>query len=100
MRASYTQNNSKSIVCVLIYTYMIHNLKGCVYRMCSVYFGGVLGMLDVADRVKPVEDIDIGRTRWAHEVLDETQRFIKLGILRCVGIFIPTIRGAQQCSDG
>jgi hypothetical protein len=31
-------------------------------------------MLDVADCGKPVEDIDIGRMRWAREFLDETQR--------------------------
>ena len=71
------------------------------YTSEEVKFGGVLGTLDVADRVKPVEDVDIGRMRWACEVLDETQRFSKApGTLRCVGIFIPRARGAQQCSDG
>ena len=67
----------------------------------EVKFGGVLGMLNVADRVKPVEDIDIGRVRLACEVLDEPERFSKVvGTLRCVGIFIPRARGAQQLSDG
>ena len=71
------------------------------YTQYEVKFGGVLGTLDAADRVKPVEDIDIGRTRWACEVLGETQRFseVFLGILRCVGIFIQRARVTQQCSE-
>ena len=48
------------------------------YTSDEVKFGGVLGVLDVADRVQPVDDIDIGRMRWACEVLDETQRFSKV----------------------
>jgi hypothetical protein len=47
------------------------------YTPEQVKFGGVPGMLDVAGRVKPVGDIDIGRMLWAGEVLDESQRFNK-----------------------
>jgi hypothetical protein len=35
------------------------------YSPDEVNVGGVLGMLDVAYRVKPVAYIDIGRMRWA-----------------------------------
>ena len=63
----------------------------------EVKFGGLLGMLDVADRVEPLEDIGIGRMRCACEVLDGTQRFSKvLGTLRRVGILIPRIRGTSN----
>ena len=48
------------------------------YTPEEVKCGVALGMLEVADRVKPVEDIDIGRTRWACEGLEETQRFRKV----------------------
>ena len=45
------------------------------YSPEEVKFGGVLGMLDVAYRVQPVDDIDIARMRWACKVLDETHIF-------------------------
>ena len=44
----------------------------------SVKFGGVLGMLDVTDRVKPISEMDVGRMRWACGVLDETHKFSKV----------------------
>jgi len=61
--------------------YMIKKMVGessARYIPEEVKLGGVHGMLDVADRVKPVEDIDIVRTSWAREVLDEPQRFSKV----------------------
>ena len=75
------------------------------YTQYEVKFGGVLGTLDAADRVKPVEDIDIGRMRWARGVFDEPQRFSMVfwgmgRTLWCVRIFAAWTRGTQQCSDG
>ena len=56
----------------------------------EVKFGGVLGMLNVADRAKLVEDIDIGRVRWACEVVYETQSFNKvLGDIAVCGDLYP-----------
>ena len=37
----------------------------------AVKFGGCFGMLDLEDRVKPFDELDVGRMRWACEVLDE-----------------------------
>ena len=48
------------------------------YRPEEVKFGGVLGMLDVADRVKPITELDAGRMRWACELLDQGQKFNKV----------------------
>ena len=62
-------------------TQIMNNMVGesCAqYTLVEVKFHGALGMLDVADRVKPVADIDIGRMRWACEVLDGTKRFRKV----------------------
>ena len=69
------------------------------YTPEKVKFGGAPGRLEVADRGKPVADIDIGRMRWACEVLDESQRFSDVCFfweVRRVGIVIPRTRGAQQ----
>ena len=43
-----------------------------------VKLGGCLGMLDLEDRVKPFDELDVGRMRWACEVLDETHKFNKV----------------------
>ena len=44
------------------------------YAPDAVKFGGTLGLLNVTDRVAPISDMDVGRMRWACEVLDETHR--------------------------
>ena len=44
------------------------------YAPDAVKFGGPLGLLNVTDRVAPISDMDVGRMRWACEVLDETHR--------------------------
>ena len=43
----------------------------------AVLFGGALGMLDLRDRVKPLDELDVGRMRWACEVLDAEGKFSK-----------------------
>ena len=43
-----------------------------------VVFGGTLGMLDLHDRVKPMDQLDMGRMRWACEVLDQERTLRKL----------------------
>ena len=48
------------------------------YHPDEVKFGGVLGWLDLNDRVKPIADMDVGRMRWACEKLDETHKFSKI----------------------
>ena len=48
------------------------------YLPDEVKFGGVLGWLDLSDRVKDIKDMDVGRMRWACEVLDETHKFSKV----------------------
>eukprot|EP00974_Lingulodinium_polyedra_P000450 45217-Lingulodinium_polyedra.AAC.1 len=59
---------------------------GGSYTPDQVKFGGVRGMLDLADRVKPISDMDTGRMRWACELLDETQSSAhSWGTLRCAG---------------
>ena len=40
----------------------------------AVKFGGCFGMLNLEDRIKPFDELDVGRMRWACEVLDETRR--------------------------
>ena len=40
----------------------------------AVKFGGCFGMLDLEDRIKPFDELDVGRMRWACEVLDETRK--------------------------
>ena len=44
----------------------------------AVKFGGCFGMLDLEDRVKPFDELDVGRMPWACEVLDETHKFSKV----------------------
>ena len=44
----------------------------------SVKFGGCFGMLNLEDRIKPFDELDIGRMRWACEVLDETRKVSKV----------------------
>ena len=71
------------------------------YTSDEVKFGGVLGMLDVVDRVAPVVDTDSGRARWARDVLDEAQRFSKvLGDNAVRGEITAKGTWGQQCSDG
>ena len=43
-----------------------------------VKLGGCLGMLDLEDRVKPFDELDVGRMRWACEVLDETEKISRV----------------------
>eukprot|EP00974_Lingulodinium_polyedra_P080638 7812846-Lingulodinium_polyedra.AAC.1 len=46
-------------------------------------------MLDVTDRVKPVSDMDVGRVRWAFELLDETHKFSTVsGDIAACGEFV------------
>ena len=44
----------------------------------AVKFGGCFGMLNLEDRIKPFDELDVGRMRWACEVLDETHKFSKV----------------------
>ena len=44
----------------------------------TMVFGGALGMLDLTDRVKPIDDLDVGRMRWAAEFLDTGGKLTKL----------------------
>ena len=44
----------------------------------AVKFGGCFGMLNLEDRIKPFNELDVGRMRWACEVLDEMRKFSKL----------------------
>ena len=44
----------------------------------AVMFGGTLGMLDLTNRVKPMGQLDVGRMRWACEVLDQEQALSKV----------------------
>ena len=44
----------------------------------SIIFGGTFGMLDLCDRVKAWPALDVGRMRWACEVLDQEQSLSKL----------------------
>ena len=44
------------------------------YAPDAVKFGGTLGLLNCSDRVAPISDMDVGRMRWACEVLDETHK--------------------------
>ena len=44
----------------------------------SVLFGGVFGYLDFGDRVKPLDQLDLGRMRWAAQVLDQDRTIRKL----------------------
>ena len=48
------------------------------YAADEVKFGGVLGILDLEDRAKEMSEMDVGRMRWACEILDETQKFSKI----------------------
>ena len=48
------------------------------YLPDEVKFGGVLGWLDLEDRTKPINEMDVGRMRWACETLDETHKFSKI----------------------
>ena len=44
----------------------------------SVMFGGTLSMLDLSDRVKPMDQLDVGRMWWACEVLDQDRSLRRL----------------------
>ena len=44
----------------------------------AVKFGGCFGMLDLEDRIKPFDELDVGRMRWACDMLDETHKFSKV----------------------
>ena len=44
----------------------------------SVTFGGTLSMLDLSDRVKPMDQLDVGRMWWACEVLDQDRSLRRL----------------------
>ena len=39
----------------------------------AVKFGGCFGMLNLEDRIKPFDELDVDRVRWACQVLDETR---------------------------
>ena len=54
------------------------NSDGTAYSTDEVKFGGVLGLLDLEDRTKEMSDMDVGRMRWACELLDETHKFSKI----------------------
>ena len=45
---------------------------GTAYCADEVKFGGALGFLDLEDRTKEMSEMDVGRMRWACEILDET----------------------------
>ena len=51
---------------------------GVAYCSDEVKFGGVLGLLDLEDRTKEMSEMDVGRMRWACEILDETHKFSKI----------------------
>ena len=44
----------------------------------SALFGGVFGYLDLRDRVKPLDQLDLGRMRWAAQVLDQDRTIRRL----------------------
>ena len=44
----------------------------------SVTFGGTLSMLDLSGRVKPMDQLDVGRMWWACEVLDQDRSLRRL----------------------
>ena len=48
------------------------------YSPDEVKFGGTLGFLDLQDRAKEMSEMDVGRMRWACELLDETHKFSKI----------------------
>ena len=56
----------------------LHGTSDASYLPDEVKFGGVLGWLDLDDRTKPMSEMDVGRMRWACEVLDETHKFGKV----------------------
>ena len=81
---SITENQGCMIACgsaasVLMPKDITNKLSedGNQYVPDEVKFGGVLGWLDLDDRTKPMSEMDIGRMRWACEVLDETRKFSK-----------------------
>ena len=51
---------------------------GAAYSPDEVKFGGVLGILDLEGRAKEMSEMDVGRMRWACEILDETHTFSKI----------------------
>ena len=51
---------------------------GAAYSTDEIKVGGVLGMLDLEDRAKEMSEMDVGRMRWACEILDETHKFSKI----------------------
>ena len=71
------------------------------YTSDEVKFGGVLGMLDVVDRVTQVDDKDIGRARWHARSWTERRDSVRCsGTLRRVARLLRKTCGAQRCSDG
>ena len=57
----------------------------------AIIFGGTFGMLDFGDRVKAMPAMDVGRMRWACEVLDQEHKFSKLlGQIVVRGDFVTT----------
>ena len=57
----------------------------------AIIFGGTFGMLDLGDRVKALPAMDVGRMRWACEVLDQEHKFSKLlGQIVVRGDFVTT----------
>ena len=61
----------------------------------SVTFGGTLSMLDLSDRVKPMDQLDVGRMRWACEVLDQDRSLRRL-LGSIVVAFWPKLFGSWQ----
>ena len=54
-----------------------HAMSG-PHGAAAVVFGGTLGMLDLTNRVKPMDQLDVGRMRWACEALDQEQALSKV----------------------
>ena len=61
----------------------------------SVMFGGTLSMLDLSDRVKPMDQLDVGRMWWACEVLDQDRSLRRL-LGSIVVAFWPKLFGSWQ----